>query len=278
MSGFSATWLALRSGADDRARSVALEQRLAPWLRARLAAAPGTPLVCVDLACGTGANLRRLAPRLPGPQRWRAVDADESLLAHVARAAATLRDGDGDGTTIEVRRRDLAAVPLATEVDGAALVTASALLDLVSGAWLDALADALRDANAAGLFALDYDGRRECEPADAFDARAHAAFERHQRTEKGFGPALGGDAVVRAAQAFAARGYDVYRARSDWLLGPSDAALQRELLQGWAEAAGESEPDARDEVDAWLERRLAHVACGASRLRVGHEDLLVLPP
>jgi hypothetical protein len=277
VSGFSAAWLALRSAADDRARSAALEQRLAGWLRARLASAPGGPLTCVDLACGAGANLRRLAPRLPGPQRWRAVDADEALLAHVGPACVALRDADGGATTVELRQRDLASAPLAAELGGAALVTGSALLDLVSGPWLDALADAARDAGAAGLFALDYDGRRECSPADPCDARAHAAFERHQRTAKGFGPALGGDAVVGAARAFAARGYAVHRARSDWVLGPSDAALQRELLRGWADAAIAIEPGARDELLAWLQRRLAHVASGASRLRVGHEDLLALP-
>lgn len=276
--GFSAEWLALRSDADDRARSVELERRLADWLRSRLAAAPGEPLVCVDLASGTGANVRRLAPRLPGPQRWRALDADDALLAHVRPACAALRNADGRATMVEVRRLDLAVAPLTDEFRGAALVTAAALLDLVSGAWLDSLAGAVCTAGAAGLYALDYDGRRECTPVDPFDARAHAAFERHQRTAKGFGPALGGDAVAHAAQAFAACGYAVHRARSDWVLGPSDAALQRALLQGWAEAAIAIEPDAGRAVEGWLERRLAHVATGASRLRVGHEDLLVLPP
>jgi SAM-dependent methyltransferase len=278
MSGFSATWLALRAGADDRARSVELEARLATWLRRRPEFARGEPLVCVDLACGTGANVRRLAPRLPGPQHWRLVDADAALLAHARTACAELRAADGAPVNIELRHLDLADAPLTAAASGAALVTASALLDLVSAAWLGRLADAVTAAGAAGLYALDYDGRRECTPADRLDARAHAAFDRHQRTAKSFGVALGPEAAARAAEAFASRGYEVRRARSDWRLDAADADLQRELLRGWADAAIAIEPDGGADFLGWLERRVAHVASGASRLSVGHEDLLALPP
>jgi hypothetical protein len=282
MSGFSAEWLALRSAADDRARSTELEVRLADWWVRHVGTVRGSVPVCVDLASGTGANVRRLAPRLPGPQHWRLVDVDDSLLAHARRACEGLpaRDGstrDGGVASVETQELDLASASLMEELVGATLVTASALLDLVSAEWLERLADAVTGTRAAGLYALDYDGRRECTPADPLDARAHVAFDRHQRTAKSFGVALGPDAAARTADAFAARGYAVFRARSDWDLGAADATLQRELLRGWAHAAIAIEPESSDDLQRWLDRRLAHVASGASRLRVGHEDLLVLP-
>jgi hypothetical protein len=277
MSGFSAAWLALRSAADERARSAELEMRLSNWFVRHVGTEYGRPRVCVDLASGTGANVRRLAPRLPGPQHWRCVDVDETLLAHARSTLAELRTRGDAVATVETRQLDLASVSLGDELAGATLVTASALLDLVSADWLERLADAVTGARAAGLFALDYDGRRECTPPDPLDARTHAAFDRHQRTAKSFGIALGPDAAARAAEAFAARGYEVHRARSDWTLGPADAALQLELLRGWAHAAIAFEPESGDELRRWLDRRVAHVASGASRLRVGHEDLLVLP-
>ena len=31
-------------------------------------------------------------------------------------------------------------------------------------------------------------------------------------------------------------------------------------------------------IDRWLDARLSHVSAGRSRLRVGHQDLLLLPP
>lgn len=272
MSGFSEEWLALREPADAAARSVELERSLAAGLQGR-----DGLLECVDLACGSGANLRRLAPRLRGPQRWRLLDHDEALLAVARRQCAGLRAADGGVVEVVARRCDLAREPLAAACAGAALVSAAALLDLVSASWLDRLADAVVAARAVALFALDYDGRRHCEPAGSGDAVAHAAFDRHQRRDKGFGPALGPEAAGYAARAFEVRGYRVQRAQTDWRLGAADGALQRELLNGWAAAAVDAEPAARAAIEAWLARRLAHVTSGRSVLTVGHEDLLAVP-
>jgi SAM-dependent methyltransferase len=272
MSGFDAAWLALREPADAAARSPVLEEALAHALAGR-----GGPLACVDLACGTGANLRHLAPRLPGPQRWQLVDADEALLAEARRRCAGLRDRDGAPVAVVFVQSDLATADLAACCAGAALVTASALLDLVSAAWLERLAAAIAQARSAALFALDYDGRRECAPADPGDAPAHAAFDAHQRRDKGFGPALGPQAAAHAARALSVRGLRVERARSDWRLGAREAALQGELLRGWTQAAVEAAPGSRAAFEGWLARRLAQRDAGRLQVIVGHEDLLALP-
>jgi hypothetical protein len=272
VSGFDAAWLALREPADAAARSTALEDLLARMLAGR-----GGTLDCVDLACGTGANLRRLAPRLPGPQRWRLVDSDAVLLAEAHRRCTDLHDADGAPIEVAYLQADLAAADLDACCAGAALVTASALLDLVASEWLERLITAITRARSVALFALDYDGRRNCEPADPDDALAHAAFDAHQHRDKGFGPALGPRAAAYAARALEQRGYRVERARADWRLGATDAALQAELLCGWARAAAEAAPASREMFAAWLGRRLAQLDSGCSRLTVGHEDLLAIP-
>ena len=66
---------------------------------------------------------------------------------------------------------------------------------------------------------------------------------RHQRTDKGFGAALGPDATARTAEIFTEAGYRVRTEPSDWALGPEFAELQRQLLAGWARAAGEIAPE-----------------------------------
>jgi hypothetical protein len=272
MSGFSAEWLALRAPADSRARAVELEAVLGTALATRAA-----PLTCVDLACGTGANVLRLAPRLPGAQQWKLVDADAALLGSAVARCSGLCAADGATIAVQDECVDLASADLRELLDGAELVTASALLDLVSESWLERLADAVVGARAIALFALDYGGRRACDPPDPWDARAHRAFDRHQCTVKSFGVALGPDAAGHAVREFRGRDCKVLLARSDWILGPGDEELQRALLRGWAAAATEIDPEAAAEYADWLGRRLAHVAAGASRLRVGHEDMLVLP-
>jgi hypothetical protein len=157
-------------------------------------------------------------------------------------------------------------------------VTASALLDLVSERWLLALAGHCRGAGAAVLFALSYDGRIECAPADEEDESVRQLVNAHQRRDKGFGPALGPAATECAARAFTALGYHVQRDGSDWILRPDASELQRELIDGWARAAIEMAPARSASIDAWRGRRMTYVTNGRSELRVGHQDLAAWIP
>ena len=85
MAGFSADWLALREPADHAARSVDLT-------RAVLDALPrDRPLRVLDLAAGTGSNLRYLSGAVPErsgrgrARQWLLVDHDPALLARVPK-------------------------------------------------------------------------------------------------------------------------------------------------------------------------------------------------
>ena len=62
------------------------------------------------------------------------------------------------------------------------LITASALLDLVSEAWLERLAVEIAARSIPIYAALSYDGRIEINPADSFDDAIIAAVNAHQRT------------------------------------------------------------------------------------------------
>jgi hypothetical protein len=263
VSDFTAEWLALREPADHRARS----ERLARAIARRLMGRP--PLHVVDLGSGTGSNLRYLTPRLPPVQHWRMVDRDRSLLARIGKPTLW-----AIVASVHLQPRDLADLEANADLfKGASLVTGSALLDLVSAAWIDALAERCRMSRAAALFALTYDGRIACTPADRDDEMVRDLVNRHQRTDKGFGPALGPDAAGVAHQAFTSRGFTVERERSDWTLDSGDAKLQRQLIDGWAAAAAEMQPANAAEIEAWRQRRLEHVARGQSTIVVGHEDL-----
>ncbi len=267
MSGFSADWLALREGADASARAAALV--------ARLRSARSGPFAILDLGSGTGANLRYLAPRLGAAQDWLLVDVDAALLE---RAGLATGAGPARASRVRSTRLDLARELAALEIPAHGLVTASALLDLVSRPWLEALAARCAAAEADVLFALTYDGRIELGPPDPEDAAVRALVNRHQRRDKGFGAALGPAAARAAADAFAAVGYAMATAPSDWRLGPADAALQRALLQGWTQAAAEVEPAWADRLAAWHARRAAPIEAGRATAVVGHVDLLGLRP
>ena len=96
----------------------------------------------------------------------------------------------------------------------------------------------------------------------------------HQRTDKGLGgPAAGPAAWAIAERVFAAAGYQVESAPSDWLIEPPEQAFQRMLITGWAHAATEIAPLQADTIADWLRRRLGHVAAGRSRIIVHHVDM-----
>jgi hypothetical protein len=157
-------------------------------------------------------------------------------------------------------------------------VTASALLDLVSPAWLRTLAALCRADGSAVLFALTYNGRSRSVPAEPEDELVRTLMNRHQKRDQGLGgPAAGPDAVDEAERSFAAAGYQIQREASDWILEPDRGELQRQLIEGWAAVAREMAPGEADRVDDWLARRLGHVTAGRSHLVVGHEDLAGWP-
>ena len=265
MSGFSADWLALREPYDVRARNPKV-------LDAVAASFKGYPsLRIVDLACGTGSTLRALGARLAAPQNWRLADNDLSLLA---RATAMIRPA---GLTVEGvpldLNRDLEAV-LDGPVD---LVATSALLDLVSGVWLERLAVEIA-ARAIPLYAaLSYDGRVEIGPADPLDAVIISAVNAHQRTNKGFGPALGPAAGSAAIKQFEKLDYSVVHGASDWVIGEGDHDIQMEIFSGWASAAREIGDLSLPDTAAWLTRRRDLVSNGRSSIRVGHVDVFARP-
>ncbi len=260
MNEFSARWLALREPFDAAARVAGLVPRFQ-------AALPLASLV-VDLAAGTGANVRYLAPRLGPLVRFRLVDNDDGLLATARRRAPP-------GVEVATMTADLARDLPATLI-GANGVAGSALLDLVSHEWLSKLAELAAARHLPLLFALTVDGRHDLTPPDADDACVLAAFARDQQRDKGFGPALGGGATAVLADELTRRGARVATAPSDWRLASTAIAMLESVIDDIAEAAGRAEPARAPLVSGWHARRRSQIAAGALSLVVGHQDLLAV--
>jgi hypothetical protein len=253
MTRVSARWLDLREGADAAARSAELAERLARYLHAG-------GLEIHDLGGGSGAMGRWLAPRLPGPQHWVIHDRDADLLELAVVGAPA-------SVTAEARRSDITRLK-PDDLAGASLITASALLDILTA---DELGRMLRACTGRPmLLALTVVGRVAVSPAEPLDARLGAAFNAHQRRDGRLGP----DAVAAAADEV--RGEVLVRP-SPWRLNGAHADLTAEWLGGWVAAACEQEPALGAEAGAYRDRRLAQAAAGTLAVTVDHADLLVLP-
>lgn len=279
---FSGDWLALREGFDARARSVDLALRLS-------AALPARPRL-LDLGCGTGSLFRWLAPIIGRAQAWVFADADAALLDRALDdtqdwaqdlgltvtnpGRALLIHAPGGAWRIETRRVDLAAplsaLPLA-QIDA---VTCSALLDLVSAAWIERFCAVLR---VPLLACLNVDGRDSFLPSHPSDRLVRNGFRRDQSRDKGFGRALGPLAPAVLVAALSSRGFDVRMAASDWRIGQDAGAMLDELVLGHAGAALR-QPGARQAaIDDWTDDRMAQARRGRLAIRIGHRDCLALP-
>jgi hypothetical protein len=255
----SPEWLVLREPADAAARSAELAERLGRYLPA------AGRLVIHDLGGGSGAMGRWLAPQLPGRQHWVVHDRDADLLE-----LAMVAPPGSASVTLEPRRSDITRLT-PDDLAGASLITASALLDMLTP---DELVRMLRACiEHPMLLALTVVGRVGLTPADPLDGRIGAAFNAHQRRDRLLGP----DAVDAAVEQLRRTGAEVLVRPSPWRLDAAHADLTAEWLRGWASAACEQEPALAAEAGAYCDRRLAQAAAGQLAVTVDHADLLVLP-
>lgn len=268
---FTPDWLALREPVDHRSRPTELLRPLRAAWRER------GWLRVLDLGSGTGSNFRYLTSRLPGRQDWTLVDHDAELLARVHGPDTALLDDAGVAPSVHRVVGDLAEEGLA-RVKDTDLVTASALLDLVTREWLTNLVARCGEARCGVLLALSYDGRITWLPGgDPDDAWLEGAVNAHQRRDKGLGPALGPTAPQVADTLFRKAGFHTWVLPSPWRLGADDGPLVQTLVEGWCRAALEQAPADTSRIRDWRERRLLALAQGDVELRVGHLDLLALP-
>ena len=252
----SSSWLALREPADAAARAADLVEHLPAADR----------WIIHDLGSGTGAMGRWLAPLLPGPQHWDLHDRDADLLRVAAIPAVT----------VEARRSDITQLR-ADDLAGADLITASALLDLLTGDELAGLVAVCAAAGCPVLLTLSVVGRVELTPPDPLDEHVAVAFDAHQRRVTQRGRLLGPDAAPAAVEAFGRLGAEVLVRPSPWRLGASEADLASEWFTGWLAAAREQQTDLAAVTEDYARRRLVQAAGGQLAVTVDHTDLLVLP-
>ncbi len=273
MNGFDPIWLALREPADRAARNGEVRAACAAHF------ADSRGITIVDLGCGAGSNLRALAPHLPRKQFWRLVDHDPALLEAARSALGRWADGVGmveNGLRlakhdlqidVEFIQADLASDLIETLAPSADLVSAAALLDLVSVGWLRAFCDLLARKRLPLYAALTYNGEERWIPPHAHDAAVRHAFHAHQARDKGFGPAAGPQAAPLVVGLLAQRGYQIVEGRSDWRLDGDDRALIRALTDGVVAACRETGLIDAPAMQSWRgARREASVI-------IGHIDL-----
>lgn len=263
MSSFSSEWLALREPIDHSARSEEVISALRHYFL------KDWKLVITDIGSGTGSTIRALRPIMSQELTWHLIDYDNSLLAEAKKHA--------DGDHVMFSKADLAKGLDKIFQPEPDLITTSAFLDLVSLDWLEDFVDQITRQKIPFYAAITYDGRAHCTPEQENDELVLEAFNTHQRTDKGFGSALGPSAADTAVRLFEQAGYTVCKADSDWKANSEHNEFQRQLLDGWRNAAIEVFPEKQELFDVWFSKRQNLIDKNQNRILVGHKDFLAVP-
>jgi hypothetical protein len=264
----SSDWLALREPEDATARSRTLALSAAALL-------PAGPRVSHDLGSGTGSMMRWLAPLLPGPQTWVLHDWNANLIEHATDGGLPV---DKNGAALSVRTQtghlgDLRPADLA----GASLVTASALLDVLTSREVHAIVDACIGARCPALFALSVTGQVRLTPRDDDDAAFEHAFNAHQLRVADGRQQLGRYGAPLAQGLFAAAGWRAQPRTTTWHLDERQPRLLAEWFTGWVDAAVEHDPSLRATAAGYRHRRQSQIDNGELTAHVSHLDLLAWP-
>ena len=268
----SSQWLRLREPADAAARSTDLAERAVGLLDGG-----GRQTVVHDLGCGSGSMGRWLAPLIGGPQHWVLHDRDSDLL-EVALGDPPVAGADGAAVTVETRQDDLTRLG-PDDLAGASLVTASALLDMLTFDELGRVVRSCVDAACPVLLTLSVTGGVRLTPEDPLDAVLAAAFDDHQRRTTAGRTLLGPDAARTAVGAFDALGSRVEVRPSPWRLGADDGgARPRSGSTAGSGRRSSSVPSSPQPSADYVARRRTDLEHGRLAVTVPHLDLLAVPP
>ena len=264
---FDLNWLDLREPADNAAQNADV---LGALIRHFVSF---KTIDIVDLGAGSGSCFRKLSPQLPQVQTWLLVDGDERLLdVAMERCRSLAGEMKGRTASVSVRTENIAACLAACIRPNTNLVTLAAFLDLASERFVEEFADVLVARSLPVYATLNYSGVERWKPPHVMDEAVLGAFLAHQRSDKGFGNALGPEAADCFERALRKRGYDVHSGPSDWSLDRDHAPLIVRLAKGIAAAVGETERIDPVDLAGWLAARLQSRAA-----TIGHTDIFAAP-
>ncbi len=283
---FSKSWINMRMGYDHDARS----DILLKYLRKN---ENNSDLELIDLCCGSGSFLIWSIKNNLLFKKSILVDYDIKLLKSIK---SNLRRYTPNNYTIKSNSNNM---NLVLEKDKSFIsstfikksncnkfhyktkkfhiISYSAVLDLMSKS---SIIEALNRANNMNViyFSLCFNGIVKWTPTNTFDKYILSFFNNHQRSDKGFGHALGSQSIEFVRKRATKQNMKIITKNSPWIIfnnSQKDKNFMIRYLLDVKKALFHMEGVDRDILRKWYKDKKYDVENKAIKLYIGHQDLLL---
>ena len=282
---FSKSWINMRVEYDNYSRSNILSNYLN---KNNLV----SDMELIDMCCGSGNFLIWLIKKDLSFNEYTLIDNDINLLKSIrsnlkrncsknikiksnTNNMNLILSRDNLNSRVSIKRSDCDKFSYKTKKFH--VISYSAVLDLMSKS---SIIKALKKVNNLNIiyFSLCFDGTVKWTPTNTFDKYILSFFNHHQRTDKGFGTALGSKSIDFVKRCANKQDMQITIKNSPWIIDNKsykDKTFMNRYLLDIKKALFHMEGIDRDILRTWYKDKKNDIDNKSIKLYVGHQDILI---